>query len=240
MIKSLVYLIKVVAIAVTAMLFGSCGPHIDGSGNRTTENRNAEASFDRIEVGQGIELVVTQSDKRSITVEADDNILPLIYTRIENGVLHIGSDQSYNTNESPKVSVTLPKIHGISSSSGSHASSTNTLITDRVEVTVESGAGADLQFEADDITIETSSGSDAKVSGKALKLAAASSSGSHLDASALESNDVSAEASSGSSVSVNPILSLTASASSGGSVGYAKAPKTLSREESSGGSVHEE
>ena len=54
-------------------------------------------------------------------------------------------------------------------------------------------------------------------------------------------NEIITEATSGSSTDIYPIVSLKAKASSGSSVNYKNSPKkTLTKEESSGGSVSQE
>jgi len=76
-----------------------------------------------------------------------------------------------------------------------------------------------------------------KIKGKALVLFTSSSSGSSIEAEHLFANEVSSQSTSGSSTDINPLVSLKAKASSGSSIEYRNIPKTLSKEESSGGSV---
>ncbi len=75
------------------------------------------------------------------------------------------------------------------------------------------------------------------MSGKALEVTTASSSGSSIEAEKLLANEVTSQSTSGSSSIVSPIVSLKAHASSGSSIEYAKTPKNLAIEESSGGGV---
>ena len=228
-----------------ALLFSSCNPSfhfgngIKGSGNITTETRTANDDFKSIEVSQGIKVNVEQGDSKSITVEADDNLQEHIITKIENGVLKIESDASYNSTETPIVNVKMPIISGLSASSGSEINSTTTLITNNINAKSSSGSRINIEVEADTITLESSSGSTIESSGKALKLETTSSSGSSIDAKNLQANEVIAQATSGSSTSVYPIVKLNAKASSGSSINYYKVPKTIAKEESSGGSVGE-
>ncbi|MEY3500465.1 MAG: hypothetical protein RL308_2134, partial [Bacteroidota bacterium] len=56
----------------------------------------------------------------------------------------------------------------------------------------------------------------------------------------LMANEVFSQTSSGSNTSVYPILKLEAKASSGSTISYHKIPKTIVKEESSGGSVSEQ
>lgn len=245
MIKLITLITKFIVATLMALLFSSCGHaisfnEIKGSGNIVTETRNANHDFKSIEVSRGIKVIVTQSDNKSITVEADDNLQQHIITKIENGVLIVESDESYNATETPVVNVKMPIINGLSASSGSEITSTGVLITENVNVKSSSGSQVNINVEADVIKAESSSGSHIGVTGKALKLETSCSSGSEIEAKNLMANEVIAEAESGSSTSVYPIVQLKAEASSGSSISYHKIPKTISKEENSGGSVEQQ
>jgi len=94
-----------------------------------------------------------------------------------------------------------------------------------------------VETESDTIRLESTSGSEQKIKGKALVLFTSSSSGSSIEAEGLLANEISSQSTSGSSTEVNPIVSLKAKASSGSSIDYKNKPKSISKEESSGGSV---
>lgn len=246
MIKLITLITKFIIAAIMALLFSSCvhsfnlGDKIKGNGNITTETRVVNQDFKNIEVSHGIRVIVQQSDNKSITVEVDDNLQQHIITKIENGVLKIEADESYNTSETPVVNVKMPIINGLDTSSGSEITSSGVLITENINVKSSSGSQINISVEADAIKLESTSGSHIEASGKALKLETSSSSGSKIEAKNLMTNEVISESASGSSSSVFPILKLQAKASSGSNISYHKIPKTLSKKESSGGSIAEE
>lgn len=230
-----------------ALLFSSCvhtsinwDNGIKGSGNTTIETRSVTQNFRRIEVSNGIKVIVTQADNQSISVETDDNLQQHIITKIENGILKIESDESYNTTETPIVNVQLPVINGLKTDSGSEITNTGVLISENMDVKADSGSEINIEVEADAIRLESESGSSIEASGKALKLETSSSSGSTIDAKNLMTNEVNAKSESGSSTSVYPIVRLDAKASSGGSITYHKMPKTVLKFQYSGGSVTKE
>lgn len=244
--RNIAALTKTAFLLATFLLFTSCRHNINfgegkkGSGNVIEQTRTITEDFKFIEVSTGVEVLVEQSDNRSVVVEADDNLQDIIITKVENGVLYIKSNDGFDTEYTPTVTVKMPVISGLSTNSASSLKSLNKLITENIAVKSSSGSEIDIDVEADHITIEMTSGSSAAVSGKALKLETSSSSGSSLDASNLLANDVVSQSTSGSSTYVNPILSLDGKASSGSSIGYKNVPKTLTKEESSGGSVSRE
>ena len=227
------------------MSLSSCGQNhffnngVKGSGNITTESRNANEDYKSIEVSQGIQVVVEQTQIPSIRVEVDDNLQEHIITKIENGVLKVYADKSFNATEAPIVMVKTPVINGLKTTSGAEITSSNILITDKIEVKTTSGSEIKIEVEADFISMDSSSGSSIEVSGKALKATTSSSSGSEIDAKNLLANEVKSNSSSGSSTAVNPILLLEADASSGSSIHYYTIPKTLAKEASSGASIKE-
>lgn len=239
--RNIATLTKTAFLLATFLLFTSChvnfGEGKKGSGNIVEQTRNITEDFKFIEVSTGVEVLVEQSDTKSVVVETDDNLQELIITKVENGVLYINSSAGYSSEETPTITVKMPVISGLITNSGSTLKSLNNLVTENIVVKSSSGSEIGIDVEADLITIETSSGSSATVGGKALKLETSSSSGSTLNASNLMANDVTSQSTSGSSTTVNPILSLDGKASSGSSIVYINVPKTLTKEESSGGSV---
>lgn len=226
-----------VSIFFTSCHFNGNFDGIKGSGNIITETRTVNENFKKIEVNSGINLVVEQSENKSVTIEADDNIVSHVTTRVENGTLIIDTDSGFNTHKTPIVVVKLPLISGLKASSGSNIKTNNRLVTDNIVVRLNSGSSGEVEVEADFIKIESESGSSVDISGIALKAEANASSGSEIDANGLNANEIFADAGSGSSISVDPIVKLNAHASSGASVTYKTTPKTLTKEESSGGSV---
>ena len=243
MIKIIIYITRLIIALLVALLFNSCqftadlGDSVKGSGTVTIEKRVVSEDFTNIEVSQGIDLIITQSDTKSIEVEADDNIIEHIETNISSGVLTIKMDKNVRTRSSRKVRVSLPVIEVLSSSSGATISSNDVLKTSSLDLDASSGSEIELSVEVENLISESSSGSEINLTGKAMKLEAKSSSGSEINASELLVNNVVASSSSGSSVDVHPIVSLDANASSGSSIKYFNLPQNITKNSSSGGSI---
>nr|WP_315252967.1 head GIN domain-containing protein [uncultured Flavobacterium sp.] len=246
MIKVITLITKFIVITLIALFFGSCNQlgelrSITGSGNVTTEKRTVTGDFKNVEVSNAIDLVIEQSDKTEIIVEADDNLQKEIITKVENGVLIISCKiGNYINVSSKKVTVKMPVIEGLEASSASTINGSNTLKGSNLSLTSSSAGSIQVIAEYETIQLTSSSASNQNINGKAIHLETASSSGSVLNAGELLANEVVAKASSGSSITVSPIVNLKADASSGGSITYKKSPKSIEKEEHSGGSVHQE
>lgn len=213
---------------------------VDGSGNIITEKRTINQNFDKIAASSGVTVIVEQGSPTDVEVETDDNLMQYVVTKVENRTLIVKIEGSINTMSSIDVRVRMSSIAGLESSSGSRISSKNTLKGNTIAVKSSSGSEIDTNLEFENVSCESSSGSTITVSGKALKLETASSSGSEIDADELIANDVYAQATSGSSTTVKPIVKLDGKASSGSSISYVQTPKTITKEETSGGSVDKE
>jgi len=246
MIKVITIITKFIIVTLIALLFGSCNYSVNlksltGSGHVTTENRIIQGDFKNVEVSNAIDLVIEQSDKTEIIVEADDNLQKEITTKVENGVLIVGCEyNSFINVKSRKVTVKMPIIEGLQASSGSSITSANILKGGNITLNASSAADMNLNIEFDTISCKASSGSSVTINGKALKLETKSSSGSDINAKDLLVNDVIAKVSSGGSINVHPIVSLNATASSGGDINYNTMPKSIQKSTSSGGSIEQE
>jgi hypothetical protein len=90
----------------------SCSTNsIQGSGVAKTESRTVPA-FSKIELSGSPDVEVVVGPAVSLTVTADDNVLPLIDTEVNGATLEIGSHDSYNSHVGVKVKITVPTLEG--------------------------------------------------------------------------------------------------------------------------------
>jgi len=243
MIKVITLITKFVVITLIALFFGSCNrmvglKSIVGSGNVTTENRTVQGDFKSVEISNALDLVIEQSNTTEIIVEADDNLQKEITTTVENGVLVIACNYNSFVNiKSKKITVKMPVIEGIETSSAATIKSRNILKGEHISISSSSAATIRLDAEFDTIDSESSSGSTITLTGKALNLETNASSGSIINATDLLANAVISNSSSGGSIIVHPIVSLKADASSGSNINYTTVPKSIQKNSNSGGSI---
>ena len=91
-------LIKITVLITTylILLFTTTSCFVDGltgiRGSRVvvSEDRDINSNFEFIKVQQGINLYITEGNSTEISVEADDNIMELLMTEVNNNELKIG------------------------------------------------------------------------------------------------------------------------------------------------------
>src|SRR5580693_9215027 len=90
------------AIALTLLAFG-CGTNsIVGSGKQATEPRNI-SGFRAVEVKGSGQLTVEQTGMESLTITADDNLLPYLTSDVSGGRLTLGTKENAGISSSSPV-----------------------------------------------------------------------------------------------------------------------------------------
>lgn len=227
-----------------------------GSGQSGQEKRTA-VGYHGVAVDHGIEVVIEDGDAGELTVEADDNLLPLIETKVDGGILRVRVVESLKTNNPIRVKAAASGLSDVVATCSSSIA-VGELRGDRVRVETHSGGQAtvdDVKGEA----IELSATSAGRVTAKHLEgqrldvnvnsagrveatgevdeqQVQASSSGTFAGAE-LKSRLARVDASSSGSAAVQATEEVTGSASSSGSVRYFGNPAKVSVETSSAGSA---
>jgi len=210
---------------------------IKGNRNVVSEDRTISSDFENIKVQQGINLYITQDNSTEIKVEADENIIDLLITEVQNNELKIYFEKNVYRAKARNVFLSTGNIKKIRASSGASVKSENTIQTNSLDLDASSGSSMKIYVNAIEVTTEASSGANINVYGKSTTFSGRASSGSGIDADELESVDAYTKASSGANINVNVTGKLTAKASSGGDIDYEGNPTSVNKDTSSGGSV---
>ena len=233
--------LKLTVILFTAIFISSCGVdmfnRIDGNRNVVTKKRKLNDEFTAVKVSTGIDLYITQGNRTSLTVEADENLHDIIMTEVENGLLKIYSEKNIWRAKARKVYLTVTTLEELTATSGSDVYTENTITANDFKVSVSSGADARISVQAGSVTSSASSGSDLKITGESENHMSKATSGSSINAFGLESKNVTVKVSSGADINVFASESIDAKASSGGDIDYRGNPKKINKKTSSGGSV---
>jgi hypothetical protein len=121
------------------LLVASCSI-ATGSGTNATENRPV-SGFSNVELSGSGELIIEQTGTESLTIEADDNLLPLLTSEVSGDTLHLGVRP--NTSLRPRTPIiyrlTVSQLAGLELS-GSSAVTASKIQADRLRVEI-SGSG---------------------------------------------------------------------------------------------------
>jgi len=226
--------------AFLTFVLSSCwfmGPSVKGNGNVTEEVRQV-SEFDQIHVSRGMNVYVSQGSPAKVVVIADNNLHEVIETKVEGGILKVYVNENIRWAKEKKVMVTVEKLSGLETSSGSNAWSQNQIMSENLEMKASSGANITMDVNAKYLKADCSSGANIKISGLAKDADLETSSGANLKGEELKAENCKMKASSGGNVSSTVNGRLEAKASSGGNVVYYGEPTETDVNTSSGGNIH--
>lgn len=188
-----------------------------GSGNIVTEKRDV-TGFSAIDVSNVFVVEVTSQSEFSVEVEADDNLLPLIKTEVQNGRLEISAEKKIKSKSPIKVRIGAPNIEKLNASGASRTTISNI-----------SGTA---------INLDISGASKVTLKGNASQLTADMSGASSVDATELQCEKVSVDSSGASKAKVNATGTLSVNASGASSISYVGTPATINKKTTGASSVN--
>ncbi len=152
------------------------GAQVTGSGKSITETRKVDA-FEKISVHGSMDCEVTVGPAQKVEVIGDDNIVPHVETRVEDGTLHIDLRKSVNTKSNLVVKVEVPSLSAYSIAGSGDGRITGIRAS---EFAASISGSGDIQGSgsSDSITASIAGSGDIDLSKVAAKRATASISGS--------------------------------------------------------------
>jgi hypothetical protein len=163
-----------------------------------SQDRDVPA-FDSIHVASGIRASVTIGPRKPVHVEADDEVLSLVETRVEDGTLHVGFKPHSNLRNTGEVTVTAqtPELHAVAGSGGAIVKAS---LTKANESALAASGGSEIRvrgLDARKLIVKASGGSILQVAGRAEEVDLRLSGGSHFDGPQVDARDVEVEGSGG-------------------------------------------
>ncbi|MEZ4868029.1 MAG: head GIN domain-containing protein [Caldilineaceae bacterium] len=155
-------------LLLTVGLLSGCS-FVRGSGHVISEMRNV-SNFDRIDLSGSGDVIITQGEEESLTVETDDNLMPHIVTTVSGGTLHLGQrNEPFNILDPTQLTfrVQVKDLTGVDIS-GSGSVSAGAITTDRLALDISGSGTIKLeQLTADQVTATISGSGSAQMAGTA-------------------------------------------------------------------------
>lgn len=95
-----------------ALFLSGCSVGLKGSGVSKTETREV-GDFDSVSHDFVGDIIVRQGEGKSVTVTADDNLLPIVETLVDEGVLVIKTKENFSSSTGIRVEITAPKFSSL-------------------------------------------------------------------------------------------------------------------------------
>ncbi|HCI55178.1 MAG TPA: head GIN domain-containing protein [Bacteroidales bacterium] len=220
-------------VSVNAQFYRS----VTGNGNVVTKERTAPY-FDGIRVSTGIDVYLSQGERESIRVEADENLHEYIVTEVKGGILNVYFDNvSIRSAKTKKVYVTMKNIRSLKTSSAGDIIGETPIRCEYISLSSSSAGDITLELYAKYVDIEISSSGNIKLSGEAETLNASLSSAGDLNAFDFKVKEANINVSSAGDAEIYVTEKLVAKVSSAGDVVYDGNPKYIDARSSSAGRI---
>jgi hypothetical protein len=168
---------KVIAIACCMFLLATTGfsqkdkdkeTKIEGSGNVVTKDV-AIQPFDQLEASGVFNVVLTQGNKESLKIEAEDNLQPLFEIKNDGGKLMVDmkKDSHFNSKKKMTVYITFKNLKSMDLKMVGNVSSEGNLNFGDLSLANKSVGSVDLAVNAQKLDINNKSVGNLKLSGKA-------------------------------------------------------------------------
>jgi hypothetical protein len=235
--NSLPAIAAITAILVTLILPGcSSLGRIDES-SQAKKKEMQFSDFTAVEVKDGFEVEITQSDKYSVTVIADSDLYNNLKVRHQNDTLQIYIDPPYtHIISNKKALITMPVLQQLDLSMNSKGTVTGFRSSEDFILNLALGSRLSGDIEAENVICHIASGSHATLVGKAHEMILDASAGSSADCSEFELTQASITLNSGSKATVNVEESMSVDLRLGSNLSYIGDP-AITKIEISGGST---
>ncbi len=118
-----------------------------GSGNVAEETRNVDP-FHSVDSRISGDIFVEQGSGSNLKIEAEDNLLPLLETSVENGVLVIRSEKCIRPLKPIKIYAGMDEVRSLSLSGSGDITGTTPIGTENLELAIIGSGDIEMQVNA--------------------------------------------------------------------------------------------
>ena len=151
------------------------GEKVVGSGNVDSESR-AVSEFEGIKVSGAIKVYYKQSDRTSVKVVADDNILPLVRSGVKKNTLYLRTSGRMKLSNPIKVYVESPRLRNLRASGATYVEASDVAI-ESLNIKTSGASKIVLNGSSDSLRVKMSGASRVDSSNLAVKKGSVKSSG---------------------------------------------------------------
>jgi len=143
---------------VSIFALTSCNWHrIRGNGSIKTERRDV-AAFEAITCDGGYEMQIDCQEKQSLSIETDENLLPLVKTEVHNNTLHVYTKGILFPTNRIRIAVSIPNISEFTSN-GSTDGDINNIYNSALDIGIHGSGKLHLDGKSGTVNIHTAGSS---------------------------------------------------------------------------------
>lgn len=169
-------LLLTLVISVLPFMFTSCdfieSQTIKGNGNIITQDREVSQA-NKMRLEGSFEVVLVPSSSTSVQVQADENLMPYIVTRVEDGWLVIKPQNHTSLSSSQKIKITVStdRVEGIDvAGSGSVSAQDKFTGSSKLDLSLSGSGSINMNVNTPEVRAEISGSGQINVTGETQDL----------------------------------------------------------------------
>ncbi|MCD4746553.1 MAG: DUF2807 domain-containing protein [Bacteroidales bacterium] len=139
---------------------------IVGNGNVVKQERQV-SSFSAIKVGGAFEVHLTQGNTESLTIEADENLMDIIETKVRNNTLIISTKESIRKSKALNLYISFKDIENLDISGAVEVKGINKMNFKTLSIEGSGASEVELKLTANELELDFSGASEIELSGNA-------------------------------------------------------------------------
>jgi len=211
---------------------------IKGNGNLVTVERTT-SSYDEISARGSFDLVLVHGEEGEISIEGEENIIPLLETKIEHHTLKIYYKKYTHINTTKKLTVTVPfkNIKGVRLGGSGNITSNNLIKATSFKVSLGGSGNIALKIDADKVTSSIGGSGDIALSGCINELICSIAGSGNINAYELTTNTLDASIAGTGNVHIQVQNDIHAKIIGSGNVYYKGNPTEIKNRSIGSGSI---
>ncbi len=224
-------LIKLIFRLFIILLFvqfsASCNRCKKGSGDIASIERGLP-QFNGIEINGSFDVHIKKDSVQKVVISTDDNILPIIETEVENGILEIEIDDDECLRRSSKVDVyiSMPTLSKVRLNGSGKVIGDGQFTGDEMNVSINGSGNISLNFNGTNLKSKIDGSGNITLSGTANNSSHEINGSGRINAKNTESEKVNTKINGSGNISVSSSQTLKVNISGSCSVGYTGNPET--------------
>ena len=167
---------------IIILLFTSCyGPFVEGDGNVVERNRDV-SGFNKIEISGGYKVYISEANRESLRIVADENLHEHIVTKVINNRLIIENNINFRKAKKREIYLEVKSIDNIFLSGAIDFKGKTVIKAETLNIDANGAVEIDLEVRANKIISEFSGACEIYLSGKAEKVSIRASGGVEIEA----------------------------------------------------------
>jgi hypothetical protein len=144
----------------------SCDSGVKGAGDTQPETRSV-SPFTEIVSDNSIDITFRQIQEGvdKVVVTAQENLLPMIITKVKNGTLHISTEGSYQSDQELKIDIYGRHLNSLTLNSSGDFNSDGRIDEQKFYLEMNSSGDADIRLKSKSIEVDSNGSGDISMAG---------------------------------------------------------------------------